>query len=196
MIIEQNFFEIKDGRKAVVRNPREEDIPAILEYLTRSSGETDFLIRSPEEINYTYESEKELLERVNASESQTMLVCLVEGMIAGMCNITFETSLKTRHRATVAIALLKEYWNLGIGTHMIEMLISIAKTNPDILQVELDFIEGNVRARALYEKMGFRIAGIHPDAVKLKNGTLLNEYLLIKKLDRLPGRSHHTGLDQ
>lgn len=182
MIFEPISFTIKNGKEALLRNPRETDIPMILEYLTQSSGETEFLIRYPEEIDYTYESEKELLERVNASESQTMLVCLVEEKIAGMCNISFETRLKTRHRATVAIALLKEYWNLRIGTHMLETLISIAKANPDILQVELLFIEGNDRARALYEKMGFQIASVHPDAVRLKNGTLLNEYLMIKKI--------------
>jgi len=182
MIFEQISFTTKDGREALLRHPQKADIPAILKYLTVSSGETDFLIRYPEEINYTYESEKELLEQVNASENQTMLVCLVEGNIAGMSQISFETRLKTRHRASVAIALLKDYWNIGIGTHIMDTLISIAEENANILQIELDFIEGNDRARTLYEKMGFRIAGIHPDAVRLKDGTLLNEYLMIKKI--------------
>ncbi len=182
MIIEQVSFTTKDGRKALLRNPQEADIPAILEYLTQSSGETDFLIRYPEEINYTYESEKELLERVHASDNQTMLVCFVEEEIAGMSQISFETSLKTRHRASVAIALLKKYWNLGIGTRIFEVLISIAESNPDIMQIELDYIEGNDRARALYEKMGFQNAAVHPDAVRLKDGTMLNEYMMIKKI--------------
>jgi len=48
--------------------------------------------------------------------------------------------------------------------------------------VELEYIEGNVRARNLYEKMGFRIVGIHPDAVRLKDGTLRNEYLMMRKI--------------
>ena len=34
----------------------------------------------------------------------------------------------------------------------------------------------------LYEKFGFRIAGILPDAIRLKDGTLLNEYRMVKKL--------------
>ena len=85
MVVEQVAFTIKDGREALLRNPREEDIPEILDYLKASSGETEFLIRYPEEIHYTYEDEKELLNRVNTSENQVMLVCLVEGRIAGMC---------------------------------------------------------------------------------------------------------------
>ena len=182
MIIKEIEFTVKDGRPAVLRNPREEDIPEILEYLKVSSGETKFLIRYPEEIRYTYEDEKELLNRVNRSENQVMLVCLVDNKIAGMCQISFETSIKTRHRASVAIALLKEFWGQGIGTRIFEELISIAESNPEVLQMELDFIEGNDRAMRLYEKMGFRIAGVHPDAIRLKDGTLLNEYLMIKKL--------------
>ena len=52
------------------------------------------------------------------------------------------------------------------------------------MQIELEFIEGNTRARALYEKMGFRVCGVRPDAIRLKDGTLLNEYIMIKKLKR------------
>ena len=183
MIVKEYRFNTKDGRQAFLRNPCEDDIPQILEYLIASSGETDFLMRYPEENSqYTYESEKELLEQVNASDNKVMLVCMVEDRIAGMCQITFETDLKTRHRASVAIALLKEFWNLGIGTKIFEKLIAVAYENPNILQVELYYIEGNSRARRLYEKMDFRIAGVHPDAVRLKDGTLFNEYLMVKKI--------------
>ncbi len=42
--------------------------------------------------------------------------------------------------------------------------------------------EGNTRARGLYEKMGFRITGVKPDAIRLKNGTLVNEYMMLKRL--------------
>ena len=184
MLVNDTRFIIKDGREAILRTPDEKDIPQILQYLVKSSEETDFLIRYPEEINYTYESEKELLCRVNDSDDQAMLICLVENRIAGMCQISFETRIKTRHRASIAIALLEEFWGLGIGTYLISRLIDIAKSNTDIMQVELDYIEGNYRAHRLYEKMGFRVMGIHPNAVRLKDGTMLNEYLMIKTIQR------------
>ena len=49
--------------------------------------------------------------------------------------------------------------------------------------MELEFIEGNDRARHLYEKMGFRIAGVRPNAIRLKNGTLLNEYTMVRTME-------------
>ena len=185
MVIRDIEFTLKDGRKAVLHSPREEDVPGMLEYLIQSAGETDFLLRYPEECGkYTPEAEKALFERMNASETEAMLACTVDGRIAGNCQITWNRRIKTGHRASVAIALLKEFWGLGIGTRMFEEMIRIAEADPAILQLELEFIEGNSRARALYEKMGFRITGVNPDAVRLKDGSFRNEYVMMRKIVR------------
>ena len=185
MIIQDTAFTLKDGRKALFRSPKDEDIPGILDYLYVSAGETEFILRYPEECSkYTPEGEKALFDRINASDNEVMLVCLVEGKVAGNCQIGWKTGIKTRHRATVAIALLKEYWNQGIGTRLFQEMIRIAEENENILQMELEFVEGNTRARALYEKMGFRIAGIKPNAIRLKDGTMLNEYAMVREIRR------------
>lgn len=185
MVVRELAFALKDGREALLRSPREEDIPAMLDYLRRSAGETEFLLRYPEECGkYSPEGERALFERMNAADNEAMLVCLVEGRLAGNCQITWSKRLKTRHRADVAIALLREYWGQGIGTRMLGELIRIAERDEHILQLELDFVEGNARARALYEKMGFRITGVRPDAIRLKDGRLLNEYSMIRKIAR------------
>lgn len=185
MIIKEIEFKLKDGRDAVIRSPRDEDIPGMLEYLYISAGETEFILRYPEECSkYTPEGEKALFDRVNAADNEACLVCVVDGKVAGNSMITWSKNIKQKHRASVAIALISEFWNQGIGTKMFEELIRIAEGNEDIIQMELDFVEGNVRARALYEKMGFEIIGVRPNAIRLKDGTLLNEYLMIRKIKR------------
>ena len=186
MLRKDIWFTLKDGRKALIRSPRDEDIPGMLEYLYISSGETEFILRYPEECaKYTVEGEKALFDSVNRAENEAMLVCIVDGKVAGNCQITWSTGIKTRHRASIAIALLKEFWNQGIGTKLLQELISIAEENEQILQLELDFVEGNSRARTLYEKMGFRIVGVRPNAIRLKDGTLLNEYSMIREIRRV-----------
>jgi len=185
MVIKDFEFTLKDGRKAVIRSPKDEDIQGMLDYLYISAGETEFIIRYPEECEkYTPEGEKALFDRINASDNEVMLVCVVEGKVAGNCQIVWKTGLKVRHRASVAIALLKEYWNQGIGTRLFEEMIRIAEENENITQMELEFIEGNTRARALYEKMGFRIVGIKPNAIRLKDGSFLNEYYMLREIIR------------
>ena len=185
MIINEIEYTMKDGRKALIRSPRDEDIQGMLDYLVQSAGETEFILRYPEECGkYTAEGEKELFDRINASDNEAMLVCLVDGKVAGNCQIMWSKGIKTRHRAAVAIALLKEYWNQGIGTRLFREMIRIAEENENILQMELEFVEGNTRARALYEKMGFRITGVCPNAIRLKDGTLLNEYCMVREIKR------------
>ena len=113
-----------------------------------------------------------------------MLVCEADGKIAGNCMVWWNKRTKTGHRANVAIGLLSEFWNQGIGTRMFREMIKIAESNPNILQMELDFIEGNSRARALYEKMGFRITGIKFNSIRQNDGTLCNEYSMIREISR------------
>ena len=59
MIIRDIDFTLKDGRKALIRNPRDEDIEGMLDYLYVSSGETEFILRYPEECGkYTRKAKK------------------------------------------------------------------------------------------------------------------------------------------
>lgn len=185
MIVDDINFTLKDGRAATLRSPREEDIEGTRAYLIKSSGETHFLLRYPEECkNFTYELEKTIFDDMNSSANGAMLVCAVDGKIAGTCTITQDNWIKTRHRANIAVALLSEYWGQGIGSKMLEALIEIAGKMQYVEQIELEYIEGNSRARALYEKFGFRIVGVRPKAYRLKEGTYLNEYIMIKELQR------------
>ena len=110
-----------------------------------------------------------------------MISCEIDGEIAGNCQIMFQERLKTRHRARVAISVLQKYWNLGIGTALFREMIEAASRR-GVLQMELEFIEGNERARHLYEKMGFRIVSEMPNAVRLRDGSFRKEFVMVKML--------------
>lgn len=183
MVFKEKEFKLKDGRDALLRSPCEDDAEEMLQFIIKASGETDFLMKFPEEFaEFTLEQEKDFICDDYSNQNGMMISCLVNGKIAGNCQISFRTGMKDRHRASVAIALLQEFWNLGIGTKMFEELFRVARERGGVCQIELDFIEGNSRARSLYEKMGFRIIGVKPDAIRMKDGTFVNEYMMIKRL--------------
>lgn len=183
MLTNETPFLLKDGRKALLRSPRQEDVPGLLDYLVKSAEESEFILRGPEDCKkYTPENEAKWIENMNAAENAATLVCQVEGRIAGNCEVSRSNMAKIRHRANVGIALLKEFWGQGIGTAMFQELIRIAESWQGLTQLELEFLEGNFRARALYEKMGFRIVGVRPDAFRLKDGSMRNEYIMIRKI--------------
>lgn len=181
MIYESKTFRLKNGQEALFRSPTCEDAAEMVEYLKATAGETEFVIRYPEECSDTEASEAAFLQRINDSPIDLMIVCEIDGKIAGNCQLAFHGRIKTQHRAGVAIGILQEHWGKGIGTAMFEEMIRIAKAR-GIHQLELEVIEGNERALGLYRKMGFETVAQRPDAIRLKDGTLLKEFLMIKKL--------------
>ena len=49
MIFEDKQITLKDGRTAILKTPCIEDAEKMLNYIKKSCGETDFLVRYPEE---------------------------------------------------------------------------------------------------------------------------------------------------
>ena len=171
MKFETKTITLKDGKTAILRSPDPAEAAAMLEFMEDICSETEFLIMSSEDEPYTMEYETKFLADTVASETDMMIVCEVDGRIAGNCLISFNRRVKTRHRATVAIALRQKYWGLGIGTALFTEMIAAARDR-GIYQLELDYAEGNERGRALYEKMGFQAYGEHPGGFRLPDGSM------------------------
>ena len=172
---------LKDGRTAILRSARPEDAAPMVEFMKTTAGETEFLLRYPEECTMDAAGETAFLDGVLKSPNQVMPCCFVEGKLAGNAMLTMNPHLKTRHRGSVAIGLRREYWGLGIGTALLRELDAIAKAR-GLEILELDYIEGNDRARRLYEKMGFVEAARVPDAYRLKDGSSRKSILMMKNL--------------
>lgn len=181
MLFERKEFKLKNGETAVFRSPETGDAAEMLEYLRVCSSETPYIIRYPEEVTETTEQEADFLERIIKSDFQVMIVCTVNGEIAGNCQLIFGNRMKTRHRAEIAIGLMSKYWNLGIGTAMFREMISMAEER-GLCQLQLEYIEGNERALRLYNKMGFSTVAEKHDAFRLKDGTFRKEICMVKKL--------------
>ena len=182
MIFEQKTITLKDGRTAILRAATEADAAPAVEWLRQTAGETDFILRVPEEVTMTPEQEANFFQRVAESPYDMMIWCEVDGELAGNCHLSFFGKVKTRHRCTVAIGLSKKFWNLGIGSAMFREMIAVAEKREGVTQMELEFIEGNSRARALYEKMGFRHTGVRPNAVRQRDGSLCDLIMMVKEL--------------
>ncbi|MBQ8551785.1 MAG: GNAT family N-acetyltransferase [Clostridia bacterium] len=183
MLFDEKTITLKNGQHAIFRSPAVADAAMMLDYIKTASGETDFLTRYPEEWDGTdIKKEEAWINDMRESQNALGITCYVGGHVAGNCEIRFHSGIKTRHRATIGIAILREYWNLGIGSAMFEEMIAAAKAHGTEI-MELEFLEGNDRARHLYEKVGFRVVSEKPNAFKLKDGTMCKEYYMQKYLE-------------
>ena len=183
MIFEEKEIILKNGITAILKTPEPEDAEMLLNSIKTSSGETEFLSRTIEDWeSVTVESEEKFIYNVRESQNTLFIACYVDGAIAGNCDITFKTGSKTSHRATVGIALQKKYWNIGIGSAMFRELIKAANEHKGTEIIDLEMVEGNNRAKALYEKFGFEAVSVKPKFFKLKDGSYQNLVYMQKYL--------------
>jgi RimJ/RimL family protein N-acetyltransferase len=175
------IFELKDGRICIIREIEVKGAVETVEYLKTVMGESDFLYSYPEEITLTVEQEEKMIKGFNESENTLMLVAEMDGRLIANAQITRSKKKKMRHRGNVAVTVLKEFWNLGLGKKMLLCLEDYAK-KWDLSQLELDCFSGNERGQILYEKIGFLKVGEMPDAFILKDGTRYNNITMVKSI--------------
>lgn len=185
MIFEDKQITLKDGRIATLKSPCVEDAEKMLKYIKKACGETDFLVRYPEEWNNTSIAQEEVwINRLRTSSGTLGITCYLAGEVVGNSEIVFSGNIKSAHRAAIAIAILKEYWNLGLGSAMLAELVAAAQNHGTEI-MELEYIEGNDRAKRLYENFGFRVVSKKPNVFKLKDGAYLSEFYMQKYLREL-----------
>lgn len=181
MIFNENTIKLKDGSTCHFRNPKAEDAGEMLAYLRTCAEETNFLLRTVEECTETVEQEAKHLTAINESPLHMMMVAIVEGKIVGNGLIVFNKRLRISHRASIGLAVIKAYWNKGIGRALLTELIEFGKAK-GLEQIELEVVAENARAISLYRKFGFEFIGTRQKGIKLTNGTYFDEHIMILNL--------------
>ncbi len=183
MIFNEKLIMLKNNISAVFKTPELSDAEKMLDLIKTVSGETPYLARYKEDWDKTsVESEAKWIENNRNSQNDLVIACFIDNKAVGCCEISFLSGSKNYHRAGIGISVRKEYWNIGIGSAFFSEIISAAKAHENTEILELEFVEGNDRAKALYEKFGFYKASVKPDAYKLKNGTYQNLVYMQKLL--------------
>jgi len=178
MKLETKEFILKDGTEGMLRSVESNDAKTMIEFLKDVSGETEFLLRYPEEYTLTIEQEKSFLENMEKSDDQIMITAFIDEEIVGNASISpIGYCQKMKHRANFAIAIREKYWHKGLGTLLMEEALKMAKVM-GYEQVELGVYNNNPRAKAMYERFGFEEWGIMKKAFKLKDGSYRDEIMM------------------
>lgn len=174
-------FTLKNGSTAVLRTAVPEDAAQMIAYLRACAEETDFLLRLPEEWDISVETEEALLRDMAHQTENRMLVCSVKGEIAGTCQVACMNRLKTRaprhgvHRAAQGV--------LGSGhfrRHVRGNGSLCARTGRDAAGAGL--CAGKRSGAPPLRPAGLCGNGPGADAIRLRDGTLLDEIFMVKKL--------------
>ena len=156
------IINLKNGKEALLRNGEFADGEAVFVNFNETHAETDYLLSYPDENSFDAQQEAEFLKEKTESPNEIEIVAVVDGVVAGTAGIeAVGAKYKLKHRAELGIAILKEYWGLGLGKALMEACIECAK-DAGYTQLELNVVAENERAVSLYKKMGFVEYGRNP----------------------------------
>lgn len=191
MICPAEKLTLPGGGFCVIRSAAPEDAPAMLRYMKQMLGETPYLLRTPEEFNYTPEEEADILSLLCHDPRSLMLLAETDGEIIASADVMpLGTKSRILHRCDLGISVRRDYWHQGIGSALMERLIAFAG-EAGYEQLELEAVAENRRALGLYMKYGFTVYGTRPHGMKYPDGTYADDYLMVRRLDRdvppLPG---------
>lgn len=173
---------LKNGKELILRSCDYDDAQTFLDFFRLSASETENLVRYPEEITIAPEKEGQILDRIMNSNDQWSIGLFDGDKMIGNINFgCIGNRIKIKHRACFGITILKEYWNLGLGSLMINEMLEVLK-NKGYEQVELEVIAHNLHAIHLYKKFGFEEYGRMSHGIKLKNGEYVDLINMIKYL--------------
>ncbi len=173
---------LKDGRTAIMQSPVSAHAHQMISYMKTMSAETECVGRYPEEIVETPEYEAELLDKTLESPNSVQISVFVDGVLAANATVTpYSSRIKFRHRAIFGIAVLKEYWGLGMGRLLTNACMQCAR-GMGYAQIELTALEENRKGIALYESVGFERWGRLEGGSHLKDGSIKAEIYMVKYL--------------
>jgi RimJ/RimL family protein N-acetyltransferase len=86
-------------------------------------------------------------------------VALCNGQVIGWCDVLPSFGESRRHVGTLGMGLLPAYRGQGIGARLMETAIALAWQR-GLSRIELTVREDNLRAKALYERLGFEHEGV------------------------------------
>ena len=182
MIFAAETLVLHDGRRCAVRSVEPDDAPLMLQYMKIMLGETPFLLRTPDEFNYTPEEEARVLAARRDDPLSLMLLAELDGQIIACADVcSHGAKSRVMHRGELGISVRKDFWRQGIGSALMERLLAFAARN-GFEQVELTVESKNRRAIGLYMKYGFMVYGTRPHGMKYPDGSYDNDYLMVKMI--------------
>lgn len=149
------------------------DAADILAFTKVCGSETDNLSFDGEGIPITVEQEESYLKSIEQSTSNIFLLAKDGNEIVGTGNYSVFLKKRMAHRGKFGIAVKKSHWNQGIGSKLLERIISFAREEANSEIISLEVRSDNKAAIHLYQKFGFEKIGTFKGYFKI-NGEMID----------------------
>lgn len=152
------------------------DAKKVIEYLNTVANQTTNLTFGSDDCKLNEIQEMELIQEINNDFNSIMIAAKDMDQIVGMVSLKGNSKKRLKHHANLGISVLKDYWNLGIGTNLMAAAIGYA-VEIGLEIIDLEVVTNNEAAIALYEKFGFEVIGKYNNFLKIDDN-YLDVYLM------------------
>ena len=162
----------------VIEKAMPPDAKALLDYLKQVGGKTENLTFGAEGLPVDQEAEARYLAQMKSSKDDVMLLAKENGKIIGTASLN-RLPRRMSHRGDFSISVLKEYWNQGIGSRLLEQILVFAREHHFTI-LDLQVRSDNAAAIHLYEKYGFQKVGTHPAFFMVGQKEISFDYMVLR----------------
>jgi len=173
-------FNVKDGRKVVLRTPRLRDLDDLLELINSLVDEKAEIYITQK---FTREAEADWLLKILSrlkKDEQFFLVAEVDKKVIASSDFQVKGGDEQNRVGAIGIIVKNGYRNLGIGTEMMKTLLEQAAFF-GLKTMTVNAFATNKRAIHVYEKVGFAQSGIIPKK-HLRQGRFIDEVIMSKSV--------------
>jgi RimJ/RimL family protein N-acetyltransferase len=118
--------------------------------------------------------------RIDGGNDNLVVGALAAGRLVGMGGFRREARRKQRHRGSIWGMFVEPAWQRqGVGARILDALITHARAQPGLDQLQLGVVVGNDAARRLYLSRGFQPYAIDPAALRLDGRDLDDELMVL-----------------
>jgi RimJ/RimL family protein N-acetyltransferase len=149
----------------VIREATPEDAEQRIQYLKQIGSETDNLSFGKEGFSISLEGETEYIKSVHEDPHSICFFAWKDGKIVGDVSL-HGLPRRMSHRTELGLTVVKDEWDNGIGSKLLQKAIDWAKEN-NIAIINLEVRSDNSRAIHVYEKFGFQKTGTSPAYFKI-----------------------------
>lgn len=167
---------LRDGRAILLRAARPEDAADLLE-IQRQVFEEGISNVSDE-----LETIEERTEEISTMGAERLwLVAEHQGRVVGSLELHRSPPVFLHHHLFLAIELHRDYRGGGLGSALMRQGSAWAKANGYDF-IRLGVLDSNPRAKALYERLGYREYGYLPNFVKRRDGSYVGDTMMVLEL--------------
>lgn len=176
-------FQLKDQRLVEFREAQPSDATVVLQLMRHLLLQTNNFLRQWDELSPSIPSEMRKLQQYQQSKNSIFVLVFFEERAIALAGLDGKPFKRVRHCSTLFIGIVKEYWRMGLGQHLVKQLLSWAEEQPELRKIELHARAQNFPAIQLYKKLGFREVGILSESLYI-DGHFEDELIMELRLSK------------